>query len=103
MSTISNKPLFKSQVNGDEKIGRYNFELVMKFIIHSIQKNPDAFNEIDLLTLAKFTVVIYFDHHCGKMINVIQTLFRTCIETAFRNGDEISIISFDQELSSQNL
>lgn len=74
----------------------------MKFMIHNIQKNPDALSDSDLLTLAKFAVVIYFDHHCGKMINVIQRLFRTCIETAFRNGDETSIISFGQELYSNN-
>lgn len=102
IDTLTNKPSLKCQVNNSEKIGRPNFELVINFVICSIQKNNILSNN-DLLTLAKYIVTVYFDHHCGQMINVIKKLFSTCIETVFYNADEIAIISFSQEFYSNYL
>lgn len=103
VNTISTKPQIKTEIDNNVKIGRSNFELVLLLIAKSIQNNPDAFSNNDLLTLAKFAVVMNFDHYYGQMTHVIQKLFKSCIETAFRNGDETSIILFGQELYSNNL
>lgn len=56
-----------------------------------------------MLILAKFAVTIFLDYHCGQMVNVIKTLFCSCIETALVHNDETSIISFGQELYSHHV
>lgn len=97
-----NQPLQKCQVYGDGKIGRHNFELVLRFIWTSILRNNHGFSKDDMLKLAKFTVTLSFDYHCGQMINVIKYLFCTLIETALHENDDTDVIAFAQELFSQH-
>jgi len=73
----------------------------MNFIYYNILKNNKTFNDDELLTLAQYIVTISFDHHCGQMINVIKKMFSACIETAFQEDDDTSIIIFAQGLYSQ--
>jgi len=73
----------------------------MNFISYIILKNNKKFSEDELLTLAQYVAKIFFDHHCGQMINVIKKLFRACIETALQEDDDTSIIAFAQRLYSQ--
>lgn len=98
MDTLINKPLLKSQIYDNGKIGHQNFELILTYIQHSILKNNNGFNNNDLLTLAKFILILSFDHHYGKMISVIKKLFNACVEAALDADDEMAILAFAQEL-----
>lgn len=101
MSSLTNSKLFKCQINDCENIKRHNFELVMNFISYNIKKNNKTFSEDELLTLAQYIAKLFFDQHCGQMINVIKKLFSACIETALQEDDDASIITFAQGLYSQ--
>jgi len=83
-----------------KNIGRHNFEFVINFICYSILKNNKNFSVEELLTIAKYTITIYF-HTCGQMINVLKRLFSTCIETALEEDNDSAIITFAQELYSE--
>lgn len=98
MDTLIDRPLLKSQIYDNEKIELHNFELILTYILHSILKKNHGFNNNDLLTLAKFTFIISFDHHCGKMMIVIKKLFNACVETALDADNELAILKFAQEL-----
>lgn len=101
LNSLTNNTLLKCQINDCENIKRHNFELIMNFISYIILKNNKKFSEDELLTLAQYVAKIFFDHHCGQMINVIKKLFRACIETALQEDDDTSIIAFAQRLYSQ--
>jgi len=73
----------------------------MHFISYNIKKNNKTFSEDELLTLAQYIAKLFFDQHCGQMINVIKEVFSACIETALQEDDDASIITFAQELYSQ--
>jgi len=73
----------------------------MSFISYIVLKNNKTFSEDELLTLAQYVAKIFFDQHCGQMINVIKKLFNACIETALKKDDDTSIITFAQKLYSQ--
>lgn len=101
MNSLTNGTLLKCQINDREKIERHSFELVMNFISYKILKNSKTFSKDELLTLALYITKISFDQHCGQMINVIKQLFSVCIETALKENDDASIITFAQEMYSQ--
>lgn len=101
VDTLTKNPLLKCAINDQGRIKQHNFELVMSFLSQSIQKCDNKFSANDLLTLAKFTATISLDHHYGQMINIIQKLFCTCIETALQDDDDTAIIYFSHELYSK--
>ncbi|KAL5239224.1 hypothetical protein ACI65C_006634 [Semiaphis heraclei] len=84
-------PLSEYQMEDYKNIERHNFELVINFISYSILKNNKNFSVDELLTIAKYTVIIYF-HACGQMINVLKRLFSACIETALEEDNDPAII-----------
>ncbi|KAL5238955.1 hypothetical protein ACI65C_006365 [Semiaphis heraclei] len=94
-------PLSEYQMEDYKNIERHNFELVINFISYSILKNYKNFSVDELLTIAKYTVTIYF-HACGQMINVLKRLFSVCIETALEEDNDPAIITFAQELYSEH-
>lgn len=98
MDTLINTPLLKCQIYDNEEIGLYNFELIFTYIVHSILKKNNGFNNNDLLTLAKFTFTISLDHYYKKMMIVIKKLFCTCVEAALDADNESAIFAFAREL-----
>lgn len=101
VNTLLYKPLLKCQINDERKIRCHNFELVFRFITKCIQKSNDNHYSVDeLLTLAKFAATISFDHHYGQMQNTIKKMFVACIEKAFQDNDNTTVLSFSQELFS---
>lgn len=93
--------MIKHPINDNPKIGQHNFELIMNFISHCVSKNNNGYSNNDLLILAKFIFIVFWDHHYGKIITVIKKLFCTCLETALNAGDETAIIEFADELYSK--
>lgn len=102
VSLVKNEPLPKSSNSDYNKVGRHNFDLVLRFLTHSVQKMTNGFRNNELLTLANFVINIYFDPHCGQMINVIKKLFSACIETVMRKKNPRAITLFAQELYSNH-
>lgn len=94
------KPLTECHINSNKKAVRHNFELVLNIILHSILRN-NLFSDNDLLTLAKFAVIMYFDHNHEKALNETTSLFSTCITTALHKGNETDILMFAHELYSK--
>ncbi|XP_016658041.1 uncharacterized protein LOC107883100 [Acyrthosiphon pisum] len=101
LDTQTNDPSFEYQLKDFKNIGRHNFELVINFISSSILKNNKKFCVDELLTVAKYTVTIYFNL-CGQMINVLKKLFSVCIETALEKDNGSAIIVFAEELYSKH-
>jgi len=91
--------MLKCKTNKYDTIGLNNFELILEFISKSILEN-NGFSKKELLTIAKLTVVLSFDHHFRRRIFVIKKLFRICIETVFHEDNESDIIAFSEELYS---
>lgn len=102
VSLVRNEALPKSPSIDYKIVGRHNFDLVLRFITYSVLKKTDGFRDNDLLTLSKFVVNMYFDPHCGQMINVIKKLFSTCIETVLHKKKQRTIKLFAQEFYSNH-
>lgn len=102
VSLVKNESLPKSSSSDYKIVGRHNFDLVLKFLTYSVQKMKNGFRDNDLLTLANFVVNMYFDPHCGQMINVIKKLFSTCIETVMHKKKPRAITLFAQEFYSNH-
>ncbi|XP_025205348.1 uncharacterized protein LOC112601785 [Melanaphis sacchari] len=101
LDSLTNSSPLKCQIKDCTKIEKHNFELTINFVSYNILKNNKEFSDDELLTLAQYIAKISFDNHCGQMINVLKELFTACIETAFQENDDTSIITFAQELYSQ--
>lgn len=102
MDTLIKKPFLKSRVNDQNVIGWHNFELVMNYMVHTVLKGNNEFSTKDLLTLAKYTVCMSFDHHCKQLNNCTKELFNSCIEMALYQDNETAIVEFAQELYSKH-
>ncbi|XP_022178168.1 uncharacterized protein LOC111039145 [Myzus persicae] len=102
LDTVPSGPPLEYQIKDYKNIRRHNFELVINFISYCILKNNKKYSVEELLTIAKYTVMIYF-HMCGQlMINVLQSLFTACINTALKEDNDHAIIAFAQELYSEH-
>lgn len=97
-----NKPLIKCPINEHDIIKRHNFELVFQFLSFTVSNSNNKFSDDDLLTLAKFVVIISFDYYCENMLNVIKTLFSICIERTLHENNETAIIAFVEEIISRH-
>lgn len=94
-------PSLEYQIKDYKNIERHNFELVIDFISNSILKNNKQFSVDELLTIANYTITICI-HLCGQMINVVQRLFSTCIETALEEDNSPAIVAFVEQLYSKH-
>jgi len=101
LDTLPSGPPLEYQIKDYKNIRRHNFELVINFISYCVLKNNKKYSVEELLTIAKYTVTIYF-HLCGQMINKLQSLFTACIKTALKEDNEPAIIAFAQELYSEH-
>ncbi|CAI6371533.1 unnamed protein product [Macrosiphum euphorbiae] len=101
LDTQTSDPSIEYQIKNYKNIKRHNFELVLNCISSSILKNNKTFCVDELLTIAKYTVTIYF-HLGGQMINVLKRLFSVCIETALEKDNGSAIIVFAEELYSEH-
>jgi len=98
LNTLINNPLLTCEINKCNSIQFPNFYLILEFISRSIKEN-NKLSKKELLTLAKSTVVLSFNNHCGQM-NIIKKLFSICIEIAFYKNIKNDIITFSEELYS---
>ncbi|VVC34073.1 Hypothetical protein CINCED_3A000319 [Cinara cedri] len=101
--TLTNKPLLKCQIiNKHGLINHHNFALVFQFFSLSVLKSNNVFSNDDLLTIAKFVVIISLDYYCGQMLNPIKTLFSICVEKGLHEDNDTGIIAFAEEMISRH-
>jgi len=103
VDTLINWPVLKCQINDDckNKIELFNFELVINYISCIVLKENNGLSNTELLTLAKFTVIMSLDYYCKQKINILKKLFNNCTRKAL-NDNKPAIIQFIQELYAKH-